>query len=51
MNLKKLRRRLSLTFKGNRPLDTSLTDLAEQITIEDTNGIKENGTSMLDDFF
>ena len=44
MNLKKLRRRLSLTFKGNRPIDTSLTDLAEQMTIEDTNGIKENGT-------
>ena len=44
MNLKKLRRRLSLTFKGNRGIDTSLSDLAEQITIEDASGIKENGT-------
>lgn len=49
MNLKKLRRRLSLTFKGNRGIDTSLTDLAEQMTIEDANGIKENGTGLLND--
>lgn len=39
MNLKKLKRRLSLTFKGNRGLESSLADLTEQMTIEDSNGI------------
>jgi len=46
MNLKKLKRRLSLTFKGHRGVNSSLSDLAEQMTIEDTAagvGIKENG--------
>ncbi|XP_045164177.1 cyclin-dependent kinase 5 homolog isoform X1 [Mercenaria mercenaria] len=45
MNLKKLKRRLSLTFKGNRGLDTSLSDLAEQMTIEDSNGITKDSNS------
>ena len=48
MNLKKLKRRLSLTFKGNRPIDSSLSDLAEQITIEDSNGVKENGAGNIE---
>jgi hypothetical protein len=45
MNLKKLKRRLSLTFKGNRGLDNSLSDLAEQMTIEDSNGITKDSNS------
>ena len=48
MNLKKLKRRLSLTFKG-RGLDNSLSDLAEQMTIEDSNGItKESNQGTID---
>lgn len=45
MNLKKLKRRLSLTFKGNRSLNTSLSDLAEQMTIEDSNGLTKDRNS------
>ena len=48
MNLKKLKRRLSLTFKGNRSIDSSLSDLAEQMTIEDSNGFKENGAGNIE---
>lgn len=42
MNLKKLKRRLSLTFKGNRALESSLADLTEQITIEDSTVITKD---------
>ncbi|KAL4226585.1 Cyclin-dependent kinase 17 [Mactra antiquata] len=48
MNLKKLKRRLSLTFKGNRGLNTSLSDLAEQMTIEDSNGLTKDRNSSAD---
>lgn len=34
--MKKLKRRLSWTLKSSRPLDDSLSELAEQLTIEDS---------------
>nr|KAG5711269.1 hypothetical protein BaRGS_005966 [Batillaria attramentaria] len=34
--MKKLKRRLSWTIKGGRPLDESLSELAEHLTIEDS---------------
>ena len=34
--MKKLKRRLSWTIKGARPLDGSLSELAEHLTIDDT---------------
>lgn len=37
--IKRLKRRLSLTFRGERGVDESFAEL----TIEDTNGVKENG--------
>ena len=43
MSLKRLKRRLSLTFRGSRGVDESLSELAEQLTIEENGGIKENG--------
>lgn len=42
MSLKRLKRRLSLTLRG-RGNDDSLSELAEQLTIEENGGIKENG--------
>ncbi|KAK3605818.1 hypothetical protein CHS0354_002436 [Potamilus streckersoni] len=49
MNLKKLKRRLSLTFRGGSrgALDESLSEMAEQLSVEDTNGIKENGAGLI----
>ena len=47
MSLKRLKRRLSLTFKGSRGVDESLSELAESLTIEENGGIKENGEYIL----
>ncbi|CAM9969408.1 unnamed protein product [Lampetra fluviatilis] len=41
--MKKLKRRLSLTLRGGRPVDEALSELAEQMTMEDGT-IKDNGT-------
>ena len=43
MSLKRLKRRLSQTFRGSRGVDESLSELAESLTIEENGGIKENG--------
>ena len=43
MSLKRLKRRLSLTFRGSRGVDESLSELAESLAIEENGGIKENG--------
>lgn len=43
MSLKRIKRRLSLTFRGSRGVDESLSELAEHLTIEENGGIKENG--------
>ena len=47
MSLKRLKRRLSQTFRGSRVVDESLSELAESLTIEENGGIKENGEYML----
>ena len=47
MSLKRLKRRLSQTFRGSRGVDESLSELAESLTIEENGGIKENGEYML----
>ena len=36
--MKKLKRRLSLTIKGRRHVDESLSELAEHLTVEDSSG-------------
>lgn len=44
MSLKRLKRRLSWTIRGrNSSVDEGLSELAEQLTIEENGGIKENG--------
>ncbi|ELU12112.1 hypothetical protein CAPTEDRAFT_175804 [Capitella teleta] len=46
MSLKRLKRRLSWTIRGrNSSVDEGLSELAEQLTIEENGGIKENGNS------
>lgn len=40
--MKKFKRRLSLTLRGSQTIDESLSELAEQMTIEE-NGSKDNG--------
>ncbi|XP_032828302.2 cyclin-dependent kinase 17-like isoform X4 [Petromyzon marinus] len=42
--MKKLKRRLSLTLRGGRPVDEALSELAEQMTMEDGT-IKDNGSA------
>ena len=49
MSLKKLKRRLSWTFRpGARQssVDETLTELADQLTIKENGGIEENGSYM-----
>ena len=44
MSLKGLKRRLSLTMRGHHhSVDESLSTLADNLTIEENGGIKENG--------
>ena len=43
MSLKRIKRRLSLTFRGSRGVDESLSELAESLTVEENGAIKENG--------
>lgn len=47
--IKRLKRRLSLTLRGGRAGEDSLSELAEQLTIEETSDIavRENGEFML----
>lgn len=40
--MKKFKRRLSLTLRGSQTIDESLSELAEQMTIEE-NSNKDNG--------
>lgn len=40
--MKRFKRRLSLTLRGSQTIDESLSELAEQMTIED-NGNKDSG--------
>lgn len=49
--MKRFKRRLSQTLRGSHTIDESLSELAEQMTIEE-NGLKDNGTFILsvDDF-
>ena len=48
MSLKGLKRRLSLTMTGMRArhhsVDESLSSLADNLTIEENGGIKDNGS-------
>ncbi len=43
MSLRRLKRRLSLTFRGSRGVDESLSELAEHLAIDENGGVKENG--------
>jgi len=43
MSFKRLKRRLSQTFRSNRALDESLSELAEDLHIEENGTHKENG--------
>lgn len=45
--MKKFKRRLSLTLRGSQTIDESLSELAEQMTIEE-NSSKDNGTYLGD---
>lgn len=49
--MKRFKRRLSQTLRGSHTIDESLSELAEQMTIEE-NGLKDSGTFALsvDDF-
>ena len=47
MSFKQLKRRLSRTFRSNRAIDESLSELAEDLTIEENGGLKENGKSQI----
>lgn len=40
--MKKFKRRLSLTLRGSQTIDESLSELAEQMTIEESSS-KDNG--------
>lgn len=44
--MKRLKRRLSQTLRGSHTIDESLSELAEQMTVEE-NGLKDSGTSTL----
>ncbi|XP_076448632.1 uncharacterized protein LOC143285259 [Babylonia areolata] len=43
--MKKLKRRLSWTIKGSRPLDDTLSELAEHLTIEDSTNTTNTNTT------
>lgn len=43
--MKKFKRRLSLTLRGSQTIDESLSELAEQMTIEESSS-KDNGKSL-----
>ncbi|XP_013416900.1 cyclin-dependent kinase 17 isoform X2 [Lingula anatina] len=45
--MKKIKRKLSLTFRGKRTIDESLSELAEHMTIEENGEVKENGNSVV----
>ncbi len=47
--MKRFKRRLSLTIRGGRGVDDSLSELAEQLTIEETSeiAVRENGKYLL----
>ena len=50
MSLKKLKRRLSWTFRpGSRQpsVDESLSELADKLTIKENGGIEENGRKII----
>lgn len=42
--MKRIKKRLSLTLRPSQTIDESLSELAEQMTIED-GGTKDNGNS------
>lgn len=42
--MKRIKKRLSLTLRSSQTIDESLSELAEQMTIED-GGTKDNGNS------
>lgn len=44
--MKKFKRRLSLTLRGSQTIDESLSELAEQMTVEE-NSSKDNGELFL----
>lgn len=44
--MKRFKRRLSQTLRGSHTIDESLSELAEQMTIEE-NGLKDSGTFSL----
>lgn len=44
--MKRFKRRLSQTLRGSHTIDESLSELAEQMTIEE-NGLKDSGTFIL----
>lgn len=41
--MKRFKRRLSQTLRGSHTIDESLSELAEQMTVEE-NGLKDSGT-------
>lgn len=50
MSLKKIRRRLSQTFRFS--IESSLSELAEHLTIDESNGeVKNNGTHSFTVYF
>lgn len=44
--MKRFKRRLSQTLRGSHTIDESLSELAEQMTVEE-NGLKDSGTCAL----
>ena len=44
--MKRFKRRLSQTLRGSQTIDESLSELAEQMTIEE-NGLKDSGEGVL----
>lgn len=48
--MKRIKKRLSLTLRSSQTIDESLSELAEQMTIEES-GTKDNGTNVIYCFF
>ena len=48
--MKRIKKRLSLTLRSSQTIDESLSELAEQMTIEES-GTKDNGTDFIYSFF
>lgn len=46
--MKKFKRRLSLTLRGSQTIDESLSELAEQMTVEESSG-KDSGKAGRED--